>query len=118
MRPSWCSGKTEGGAPRILQKAVTAREIIEEVAKARQVEHIVRAIVCHDRLTPTEEDGCQLIYEYLLNYPEEKVRELHDKGQLGFFIYGIARRQFLSNDCRHYREHRRFTNNNDGEGQL
>lgn len=95
-----------------------ARQIIGEVAKARQVERIVRAIVCHDNLTPTEQDGCQLIYEYLLLYDPDRIRELWDKGQLGFFIYGIARRQFLSNDSRHYREHRRFTLNNDGEGNI
>ena len=88
---------TEGALLHISTK-MTARDIIAEVARLRKVEEIVEGVVRRD-LTPTDEDGCQLIYEYLLRYDEDRIVELWEAGQLGFFIHGIARRQMLGSRC-------------------
>lgn len=93
---------------------MTARDIIAEVARLRKVEEIVKGVIRRDTLTPTDKDGCQLIYEYLLRYDEDRIVELWDRGELGFFIHGIARRQFLGSRSTHYYAHRNFTNKNDG----
>ena len=62
---------TEGALLHISTK-MTARDIIAEVARLRKVEEIVEGVVRRD-LTPTDEDGCQLIYEYLLRYDEDRI---------------------------------------------
>lgn len=104
---------TEGALLHISTK-MTARDIIAEVARLRKVEEIVEGVVRRD-LTPTDEDGCQLIYEYILRYDEDRIVELWEAGQLGFFIHGIARRQMLGSRSTHYNAHRKFTNLNNGE---
>lgn len=105
---------TAGGLLHILTK-MTARDIIAEVARQRKVEEIAKAVLRRDILTATDEDGCQLVYEYLLRYDADRIVELWTAGQLGFFVHGICRRQFLGSRSTHYYAHRKFTQSNNGE---
>lgn len=83
---------------------MTAKEYIEELARAGQVERIVRGTVGHDDLTQNEWDCVQMIYEALLTYDPAKVVELGEKGQLGFFVAGIARNMLNSVTSRYHYE--------------
>lgn len=103
------------GPHRHICNTMTAKEIVGEVARIRKVEEIVRAVTRRDPLTATDEDGCQLIYEYLLRYDDDRIVELWERGELGYFIHGIARRQFLGSRSTHYYAHRNFTRRNDGD---
>lgn len=87
---------------------MTAREYIEGLARQRQVERIVRATAGHDDLTQNEWDCVQMIYEALLRYDEDKITDLGDKGQLGFFIAGIARNMIHSKTSRYHYEIRMY----------
>lgn len=83
-------------------------EYIEQMAKAHQVERIVRGTAGHDDLTPDELDCVQMIYETLLRYDAAKIADLGDKGQLGFFAAGIARNMLLSKTSRYHYEIRKY----------
>ena len=83
---------------------MTAREYIESLAKERMVERIVRATVGHDDLSQNEWDCVQMIYEAILRYDEDKIEDLGDKGQLNFFIAGIARNMIHSKTSRYHYE--------------
>lgn len=87
---------------------MTAREYIEQMAAAQQVEQIVRGIVRRDDLTASEYDCVQMVYEALLRYDADRVAELGAAGQLGFFAAGIARNMLLSKTSRYHYEIRRY----------
>lgn len=87
---------------------MTARDYIEQMAAARQVEQIVRGVVRRDDLTPSEWDCVQMVYEALLRYDADRVAELGAAGQLGFFAAGIARNMLLSKTSRYHYEIRRY----------
>ena len=74
---------------------MTKYEIIEQLAKAGTVEGMV-ANIAHSPLTDDLRDLCQMVYVILLEYDADKIVELHDKGQMGFFIARIILNQFRS----------------------
>lgn len=74
---------------------MTSYEIIEQLAKAGTVEGMV-ANIAHTPLTDDLRDLCQMVYLILLEYDADKIVELHDKGQMGFFIARIILNQFRS----------------------
>lgn len=74
---------------------MTSYEIIEQLAKAGTVEGMV-ANIAHTPLTDDLRDLCQMVYVILLEYDADKIVELHDKGQMGFFIARIILNQFRS----------------------
>lgn len=74
---------------------MTSYEIIEQLAKAGTVEGMV-ANIAHSPLTDDLRDLCQMVYVILLDYDADKIVELHDKGQMGFFIARIILNQFRS----------------------
>ena len=57
---------------------MTKRELIDSIARERLVERLVTN-VCrrHHRAIP---DLVQMVYEALLNYDEEKLMRIHDRG--------------------------------------
>ena len=70
-------------------------EIVEQLARARKVEEMVSNIA-HSPLTDDLRDLCQMVYAYLLEYDDDKIADLHDHNQMGFFIARIVINQFRS----------------------
>lgn len=85
---------------------MTREEIIEEIANARYVEQLAKNI-CHSS-APEIDDLAQIVYEILLTYDEQKIVELYDNNQLGFFIVRVIKNQYFSNTSPYYQELRRF----------
>lgn len=73
-------------------------EIINELAKNKTVEKIVR----HYK-TPYREDLCQYIYYWLLTKTDENMlNELYSNGRINQYICGIVYRQIFSDHSHHY----------------
>lgn len=52
------------------------------------------------------------IYLILLEYPDKKLlRELHDRGELSHFIFGIVKRNFLLGNSMYYKKYKNYENN-------
>ena len=81
-------------------------EIIDKIASTRYVEQLVKNI-CHSS-APELDDLSQMIYEVLLTYDEQKIVELYENKQLGFFIVRIIKNQYFSNSSPFYQDLRRF----------
>ena len=69
-------------------------QIIEELARHRVVENLVR-IICKVSATYLD-DLSQMIYIYLLEYDEEKIITLYEEGSLRFFLVRIIKNQWYS----------------------
>lgn len=74
---------------------MTKYEIVEQLARERKVEEMVSNIA-HSRLTDDLRDLCQMVYVYLLEYDDDKIADLWDHNQMGFFIARIVINQFRS----------------------
>lgn len=85
---------------------MTKYEIVEQLARDRVVEQMVKNI-CKVARSDLD-DLAQLIYEALLNYDEAKLQRLHEEGSMRFFLARIITNQFYSNSSLYYYEYRRF----------
>lgn len=70
-------------------------EIVERIAKERRVETILRNIA-KTPLTADLQDLCQMAYVTLLEFDEDKVVELWERGEMNFFIARILMNQYQS----------------------
>lgn len=52
--------------------------------------------ICHHALTPDLKDLCQMVYLVLLEYDEEKIRDLWEHGEINFFIARVILNQYRS----------------------
>lgn len=86
---------------------MTNREIISAIASRREVERIVNA-TCGRAIA----DLSQMIYEVLMRMPNERLRELEAKNQLGYYIMGVARRQYFSGKSAYHNQQRRQPDKN------
>jgi len=86
---------------------MTRHEIVEELAKSHVVEDMVRRIY-KTPITFDLCDLCQMVYIILLEYDEDKVRELYEKNEIRFFIYRIIRNNVESRNSRYYYIIRKF----------
>ena len=86
---------------------MTKNEIIESVAKSRLVEQTIEGLT-HQELDYDLADLAQMIYEALLNQPEERVQDLWNNNEMTYFIIGIVRNQAFSNTHRFYYTIKRF----------
>lgn len=86
------------------------REIVEELARKKAVERIVQSIA-HRPLTPELEDLSQMVYQIILEYPEDKVLDLWENGQIGFFIARVVLNQYRSASSPYYYQYLRFARN-------
>ena len=75
-------------------------QVIERIARARQVETIV-CNVARSPLTEDLKDISQYIYIALMKYSEETIREMYDGGRMDYFISRIAMNQ-LHGRSSHY----------------
>ena len=82
-------------------------EIIEEVAKARMVEHMVQNIA-HHTLDADLKDLAQMVYLILLEYDESKLQDLWENEQMGFFLARIIINQYRSSNSPFHTIYRKF----------
>ena len=82
-------------------------EIIEEVAKARMVEHMVQNIA-HHTLDADLKDLAQMVYLILLEYDETKLQDLWENEQMGFFLARIIINQYRSSNSPFHTIYRKF----------
>lgn len=84
----------------------TAREIVEDLAKARRVEELCRNICKR----PAEElnDLSQIVYLSLLKVRPGIVCDLYEHGQLDYYLVRMIKNQYHSKDRAYYRENVEF----------
>ena len=77
-------------------------EIVEALAKERRVEAML-AKIAKRPCTGSLADLAQEVYLVLMTYDEDKIRDLHEHGQMNFFIARILLNQYnSSNSPFHY----------------
>lgn len=74
---------------------MTRSEIVETVARERRVETMLRNIA-KTPLTADLQDLCQMVYVILLEFDEEKIVDLWEKGEINFFIARVLMNQYQS----------------------
>ena len=72
---------------------MTKREIITEMARTQEVERLVQAITRRP-LDATTRDLAQMVYVYLLEFPEERLLDLYQCRQLHYFTGRIIAQQW------------------------
>lgn len=82
-------------------------EIIEEVAKAEMVEHMVQNIA-HHTLDADLKDLSQMVYLILLEYDETKLQDLWVNEQMRFFLARIIINQYRSSNSPFHTIYRKF----------
>lgn len=88
---------------------MSAAEIVAELARGRVVEEIIGNVSgFRSSLPPDLQDLAQMVYEVLLNYDGGKIEEMHEYGQLRFFIARIITNQFRSSNSPYHRVYRRY----------
>lgn len=83
-------------------------EIVEAVAKSRLVERTIRRFAKVDVLTADLCDLSQMVYLVLLEYDEDKIKELWERNEMNFFIVAIVRNNLVSSTSAYYRQIRKF----------
>lgn len=84
-------------------------EIVAELARGRVVEEIIGNVSgFRSSLPPDLQDLAQMVYEVLLNYDDRKIKEMHEYGQLRFFIARIITNQFRSSNSPYHRIYRDY----------
>lgn len=78
------------------------REIVNNIASRREVERIVNA-TCGRPIA----DLSQMIYEVLMKMSNERLALLYRTQKLGYYIMGVARRQYYSGKSAYHNDHRR-----------
>ena len=71
--------------------------IIATLAKQRRVEELVENIA-HQPLTADLKDLCQMVYLVLLDYDENKLRDLWYNDEINFFLARIIINQYRSSN--------------------
>lgn len=81
---------------------VDKSEIVATMARERRVETMVENIA-KSPLTPDLKDLSQMVYLILLEYDENKLRDLWENGQMNFFIARIILNQYRSANSPFYK---------------
>jgi hypothetical protein len=89
--------------------------MLNKIANERLVEDICKNIGVAEKYM---DDFVQEMYLILLEYDQNKLQEIYDKGQLNFFLTRIIKNQWCSKTSTFYRTYRKYYNlidgNNDG----
>ena len=80
---------------------MTKSEIIGLMAKSRMVEFSIGGMT-HQHLDYDLQDLSQMIYEALLEQPEERIQDLWANGEMQYFVLGIIKRQVFSTTSPYY----------------
>lgn len=85
-------------------------EIIEEIARNKTIEEIVRNIAQNPK-DDTLNDLSQMLYEDLLNKPDDKIVELYNNNQLQYFLTRMVLNSINSKTSRYYYAFKKYNNN-------
>lgn len=86
-----------------------AAGIVAELARGKVVERIICNVSgFRPPLPPDLQDLAQMVYEVILTYDREKIEEMHECGQLRFFIARIVTNQFRSSNSLYHRIYRNY----------
>lgn len=89
-------------------------EVIDELSKNATVERIVyKLLPCSKNQFDCPEDLIQDIYLLLLEKDDTLIVNLHNKGELGYYLLKIVRNQLLSKNSPYYTKYIRFLANSD-----
>ena len=89
-------------------------EVIDELSKNATVERIVyKLLPCSKNQFDCPEDLIQDIYLLLLEKDDTLIIDLHNKGELGYYLLKVARNQLLSKNSPYYQKYIRFQSHND-----
>ena len=80
---------------------MTKSEIIGMMAKSRMVEKSIENMT-HQHLDYDLQDLSQMIYEALLEQPEERIQDLWESNEMQYFVLGIIKRQVFSTTSPYY----------------
>lgn len=80
---------------------MTKREIIGLMAESRMVERAIEYMT-HQPMDYDLQDLSQMIYEALLEQPEDRIQELWASDEMLFFVKGIIKRQVFSTTSPYY----------------
>lgn len=84
-------------------------EVIDELSKNATVERIVyKLLPCSKNQFDSPEDLIQDIYLLLLEKDDTLIVDLHNKGELGYYLLKIARNQLLSKNSPYYKQYIKF----------
>lgn len=87
-------------------------EIVETLAKEKAVERMVLRITrgaSASALDANGKDLAQMVYQIILEYDEDKVVDLWEHGEIGFFLARIIQRQAFYNHSEFYGTIRKFS---------
>lgn len=90
---------------------MTVSEIVEDLARRRVVEEMVENISKRSIARPEIADLAQMVYLVILEYDADKVRDLYEHGEIGFFIARIIINQYRSKTSPFYYQLKRFIEN-------
>lgn len=90
-------------------------EIVAQLARDRVVEGMVRRITGKP-LKGDLADLAQMVYVILLDYPEDKILDLEENGEMRYFIARIILNQYRSQNSVFYRTFRRYFDKNERIG--
>lgn len=85
----------------------TKTEIIEALARDRMVETMIKNIA-HQDMSADLEDLSQMVYLILLEYDEDKLRDLWEQRQMSFFIARIIVNQYRSSSSPFHTTFRKY----------
>ena len=77
---------------------MTRNEIVEQIAREKRVENYIRNVAHTSRLAQDLQDLAQMVYLTLLTYDEDKILDLWENDELGFFIARVVLTQYRSTD--------------------
>ena len=82
-------------------------QIIEEIARRKVVEQLIRNIT--HRSDPTMNDLAQIVYEALLKTDEKRIIEIYEQGETSINCYccAIIRNQYFSDSSQFYYDFRK-----------
>lgn len=92
---------------------MTREGIIEQIAKNKTVETMVDNMAVPDLY---RDDLIQEIYLILLQYDEDKIQEIWDKGDMNFFISKLITNNYNSKTSRFYYKYKKYYKEKDDNG--
>ena len=93
---------------------MTKVEIIDELSRSNTVEKIIyKLLPCSKYQFDCPEDLIHDIYLLLLEKDDTLIVDLHNKGELGYYLLKIARNQLLSVNSKYYYTYIKLKANSD-----
>lgn len=77
---------------------MTRQEVADRLAREGVVEEIIRNVAHVDTLSQDLRDLAQMVYLAVLTYDEDKIVDLYEHDEIGYFLTRIVVNQFRSRD--------------------